>query len=509
MTNNNKFKVSLVIVLVSILLYRYLQQYNKEHDDFSVNWDRNVVVKANYKHQPRHKQQLIQLMNEIRESNGHLKVVGAHHSWSGITQLPITTFTTTTTRMTHLVNLDYMNQVLSIHLFDEKERTERKLGKEFVGTVTVEAGIRLKNLIKYLNERGYTLKMLGSVTEQSIAGAISTGTHGSSRHVSVMANMVVSMEMLLANGTLITIDSNNELLQAVRVNLGCLGIITKVEVLFVNAFHLHLLEQPVDVTQLHTMSELIDQSEYAKIWWFPHTNFTQLYTMNTIEVDSKYTTTLLYRTQDWIENTLVNTHLLDLFVRLVSLLPSSIIPHTNQLVQSIAWKKRERVDYSHRLLPLKHDIPIHREMEFSVPFDFWIDALLTLGKLEQELYFDFVHEFRFVKSDNVWMSPGYGRDSVFITITLYGQPADHVFRRCQEVLLGLMDELKQKHGHKYSAEQQQLIFALRPHWGKTHYLKSKELRSVLPKFDQFIKLREEWDPTNIFMNELLQSFFYE
>jgi L-gulonolactone oxidase len=504
--------VKYILVLIVSIGIAWL--YNNTPNRTIANWDGTFVFKPTYYHQPHSKQELIDLVKSVASRGGRLKVIGANHSWGGIQSLPVKTLPSNKTE-THLVNLDHLNQILNLNI-TSSNRAEQVT----VGTVTVEAGIRLKHLIGFLSEKNLTLRQMGSITEQSIAGVVSTGTHGSSYHTKILSGMVVSMELLLANGTLLKLseNQNKDIFKAALVSMGSLGVITTIELEVVPAFYLHMIEQPVTIAQLRNDSiiKLIEQSPYSKVWWFPHTSYVQVYSHTVLPFDQSLWTPIqramyhkskLQVFMEAIENEITKFHALKLILWFTSKFPH-LIPKIHPFLQSVAWIYKERVDVNYRLLPILHGIPVHHEMEFSIPLKYWREALETLKELENEAFLDFIFELRWTKADDIWMSPSYGRDSCLITICMYGSHYETVFMKSQERLKQLMDNLRVKHGSRYSKEEADLLFSIRPHWGKSNYLNSTDLKRYIPKFNEFLKLREEFDPTNVFMNDILYRYFY-
>ena len=98
-------------------------------------------------------------------------------------------------------------------------------------TLLVQGGIRLRKLNEEANKHGLTMPNLGSIDEQSIIGAFSTGTHGSSLKHGLLSQSVRSLCIVLANGQAVrcSAEKNQELFRAALCSLGALGIITEVE----------------------------------------------------------------------------------------------------------------------------------------------------------------------------------------------------------------------------------------------------------------------------------------
>jgi D-arabinono-1,4-lactone oxidase len=160
-----------------------------------------------------------------------------------------------------MVNLDRFNKILSVD--------------SDTGIVTVESGIRLYTLCEELEQRGLAMPNLGSINQQSIAGAISTGTHGSSVHHGLMSEDVLGLKITLANGSTESCspESNPELFRAALLSLGALGIITEITLRAVPAFTLKW-SQTIDTDHKLFKSWPLDlwtQSDFVRVWWFPYT----------------------------------------------------------------------------------------------------------------------------------------------------------------------------------------------------------------------------------------------
>ncbi|KAI1417435.1 L-gulonolactone/D-arabinono-1,4-lactone oxidase [Hypoxylon sp. FL1857] len=160
-----------------------------------------------------------------------------------------------------LVNLDKYNQILSV---DASE-----------GVVVMQSGIRLYALCEELEKHGLAMPNLGSINQQSIAGAISTGTHGSSLKHGLMSEDILSLRITIADGTtqFCSAEENPELFRAALISLGALGIITEVTFRAVPEFTLQW-KQVID-TDLKVLNawdkDLWTQTEFVRVWWYPYT----------------------------------------------------------------------------------------------------------------------------------------------------------------------------------------------------------------------------------------------
>ncbi|KAJ9155557.1 D-arabinono--lactone oxidase [Pleurostoma richardsiae] len=159
-----------------------------------------------------------------------------------------------------LVNLDDFNRILSVDAAS--------------GVVTMESGIRLYQLCEHLDELGLAMPNLGSINEQSIAGVISTGTHGSSLHHGLISEDILSLKITLADGKTRACSptENEELFRAALLSLGALGIITEVTFRARPAFSLKWSQTiDSDAKLWANYDKVWSAGEFVRVWWFPYT----------------------------------------------------------------------------------------------------------------------------------------------------------------------------------------------------------------------------------------------
>ena len=190
------------------------------------------------------------VVNLARKCRRRIVTTGSGHSPSDIT-----------CTSSWLINLDNFNRVLSV---DDK-----------TGVVVMQSGIRLYDLSEELDRRGLAMPNLGSINEQSMAGVISTGTHGSTLRHGLISEDVLSLKITLAGGNTkyCSPDHNLSLFRAALLSLGALGIITEVTFRAVPAFSLYWT-QTIDTDRKIFSAwerELWTQSEFVRVWWFPYT----------------------------------------------------------------------------------------------------------------------------------------------------------------------------------------------------------------------------------------------
>lgn len=199
--------------------------------------------------QPRTTEELEKVVKLARRYRRRIVVVGCGHSPSDLT-----------CTSSWLVNLDHLEKVLDIN--------------KSTKMVTMQAGIRLRDLGIKLKEHGLAMPNLGSIDHQSIAGAIGTATHGSSTKHGILSQSVKALKIMLANGRTASCsaEQNPDLFRAALVSLGALGIITEVTFQTVPAFNVEWRQS------LHPLEDIITdwdrdlwtQTEFSRVWWLPY-----------------------------------------------------------------------------------------------------------------------------------------------------------------------------------------------------------------------------------------------
>lgn len=213
-------------------------------------WARTFHFSPELYIQPESIEEVEKLVNLARKCRRRISTVGCGHSPSSMA-----------CTSSWLVNLDNFNKILSV----DKEKC----------VVVMQSGIRLYSIGEELDKHGLAMPNLGSINDQSIAGAISTGTHGSTLSHGILSESILSLKITLANGKTETCSptQNEELFRAALISLGALGIITEITFQAVPAFTL-AWNQVIDTDKamLNSWNHMLwTQAEFVRVWWFPYT----------------------------------------------------------------------------------------------------------------------------------------------------------------------------------------------------------------------------------------------
>jgi len=352
------------------------------------------------------------------------------------------------------------------------------------GLVTLRGGTRLRDIPRLLAPHGLAMTNLGDIDSQSIAGAISTGTHGTGGRFGGIATQVRGLTLVLADGSVVDCDAEREpeLFQAARLGLGAIGVIAAVTLQCEPAFLLHAVEKPVPLDEmLATFEERVDAHDHVEFFWFPHTTGT-LYKQKT-RLPGDATRRPLSRRRAWWDDEFLSNTVFAWVCELGRAAPVTIPPLA--VVSAKALGARELVDASASVFVTQRRVRF-RETEWSIPRAALGEAIGAIRTLIERRGWriSFPIEVRVAAADDLWLSTAHGRDSVYIAAHQYHRtPHEDYFQAVQDVMLGLEG---------------------RPHWGKLHYLDAAALSTRYPKFGDFLAVRDRVDPERRFSNAHLE-----
>ncbi|HKA15786.1 MAG TPA: D-arabinono-1,4-lactone oxidase [Myxococcota bacterium] len=311
------------------------------------------------------------------------------------------------------------------------------------GEATLRAGTRISALGAPLHAAGAALLNQGDIDRQSIAGAAATGTHGTGRELQNLSASVIGARVVLADGEIAGCDARNEpeLFEVVRLSLGAVGVVT---------------ELAMAVRAAYKLDE--------RMWLEP--------------VDD-----VLAK----IDALVAATRHFEFFW-----MPGSARAACKALAETDAEpvyplaKEGARRAWSYEVLA--NDRPDkHTEMEYSVPIE---RGAACFDAVRARIECDFPAlrwplEFRTLAADDLWLSTASGRATATISVHQGADlPDEPVFRACEEIFAA--------HGG-------------RPHWGKVHYRSGAELAALYPRWADWWRARDRYDPEGRFLNPHLRS----
>ena len=420
------------------------------------NWARTHECRPAQYHQPTSEAELVTLVEEAAAANARIRLVGAGHSWSDL--VPTDQW---------LVNLDRHGALLSV----DREAL----------TVTVQAGMRLKDLNQALWSEGLSLSAQGSVAEQSLGGLIATGTHGTGITFPNFSGMVVALRLVTASGEVLSLsEADGELFSAARLGLGCLGIVSTVTLRVEAAFYLEERSWTLTFDEaVEQVDTLVAEHEHLKLWWVPHVDVVQVYAQN------RTTEPVTRRTlrERW-ESSAGPRCLFACMLFFGRWLPALVGP-LNRLMASSHFRAYRRVARSHEVFNIPMP-PRHDETEWGLPVERTGEAMRRLRELIAAggHRVNFVVEVRFVAADDVLLSPAHGRDSCQLGAYIARGSSDAAYLADFQTLA--------------------LSFGGRPHWGKVVLAGRGILEPVIAGLATFDTIRRRLDPDGRFTNGFIE-----
>ena len=426
------------------------------------NWSHTVTFRCDKFEEPKSEADVVQIVKDAAANKKNVRVQGAGHSFSQLL-----------TTNDVLVSLDDIPDTCTVN----------------GNLATVNAGIRLKELIKVLKSKGLALRNLGSVTEQSIAGAFSTGTHGTGLKLASLSSMVTGVKLVDGKGQVQVVSAAD--LPAARLSLGLLGIYTEVTLDCVPHYQLEYNAYVCRFDDIvDRMDELAAENERARIWWLrPKSgpgDTVIIITQNPIGAPPGFPADEPNLDDD-LSPGLFGSLSFDLGI-LGNVL--GIPAKAGRFRRFLTFKD----DYN-KVLTLEALPLFHREMEYAIPAQHASKALKqvrhVLDEGDQRLFLPI--EVRYVAPETHLLSTSLDRPQGVVYIGVSPGPPNkmnnsaEVFERFEPLMRTLGG---------------------RPHWGKHYSLTREDLDRMYPTtHNAFVQTRQRFDPNGVFLNSLLLPLF--
>jgi len=346
------------------------------------------------------------------------------------------------------------------------------------GLVRVQAGISIARLNACLAEHGLALENLGDIDAQSIAGAISTATHGTGVRLRNIPSQVAELTLVLGDGSTLVCSPEHDLevFRAARVGLGALGVIAEVTLRCMPAFTLCGIDAPAPLDEtIERFEELCQGNEHFEFYVFPHCDTALTRTNNRTERPPEPRG----KVAEYANDVLLTNRTFEMFCRIGRRVPSRI-PEINRIVTRLAGSSK-RIDRSDRVFASPRLVRF-TEMEYALPREHTTEAVRRVLETVERRGFavPFPIEVRTVASDDALLSTAYGRESGYVAVHMY---RGMQWRPYFEAVEQIMDSLDG-----------------RPHWGKRHFQTAATLRPRYPEWDRFQAMRARLDPQGLFAN---------
>ncbi len=347
------------------------------------------------------------------------------------------------------------------------------------GLVKVGGGTVLAELNQRLHELGLGMENLGDIDRQTVAGAISTGTHGTGAKLRNISSQVVAMELVLADGSVreLTAEGDPDLLRAARVSIGSLGAITSVTLRCLPAFTLHRVDKPEPrEAVLDNFQERADAHEHFELFTFPYADSALVLERNRTEGLPRPRS----RSAAFLNDVVLENWALEAVSAAGKAMPRAI-PSLSRFAARLASGSTS-TDRSDRIFANERRVRF-TEMEYGVPREHGPEAARRVIEWVRSNRYPvfFPIEMRVTAADDALISPSHERDTAYIAVHQY---RGMEWRPYFEAVEAIMNE-----------------YGGRPHWGKRHFQTAATLAERYPRWDTFLAAREELDPGHAFTNE--------
>ena len=424
-----------------------------------VSWNENVT--HNYK--SLFKITTEEELQEVIKNSEKIRVFGSKQSSADIAS-----------GLETLVDITTYNKILS---YNDSEHT-----------ITVQSGVILGDLLDAIEAKGWCIPCLPDINTITIGGALATGTHGTSGKL--LCEYMTDCSIVLADGSLKRINEKDEMIDAVRVSLGVLGVMSEITFKCEPIYTLHVKEGPEDDSEwLPKIKERLQKHDFLRILWLPHTDKGYVITGDKINPDTEIAENL---GPAYLKHRRTASRILYKY--------SHIFPWTTAIANKLLYRGFFSSTKEHK--GSLYQATVTKSRGSTIELAEWTIGLDKFPKVFEELKTEinkwsnksFIHipmDVRFVYKDKSWLSYAYGEDTVTMgCVSRNAATADtyEAFKSIEKVFL--------KYGGK-------------PHWGKRFTAKDAGISKIYSKWEDFKVLRKELDPTNKFLNPYLTELLNE
>jgi len=411
------------------------------------NWAGNLEYSADRLYSAN---SLEQVRSYVKKEN-KLKVLGTRHCFNNIA--------------------DSTDNFLSLKTMDEVVALSPE-----ARTVTVDAGMTYGQLCPLLHRKGYALHNLASLPHISIAGAISTATHGSGEKNGNLATAVSALEIVTAAGEVVKLSRqrDGEVFRGAVVGLGALGVITKVTLDIQPTFLMrqHVYEN-MPLAEMKDHFDAIQSSAYSVSLFTDWRNqrINEIWLKSRVKDGQGFDATLEFF---GAKRATKNLH---------PIAELSAENCTEQMGVPGPWYER----LPHFRMGFTPSAGKELQTEYFVPRQHAVEAILAVERLRDQVSpYLMISEIRAIAADNLWLSPCYEQPCVSIHFT---------WKQDWPAVSKLIPVI----------EKELAPFKARPHWGKLFTVSPAKLKSCYKKLPDFIQLCKKYDPQGKFRNEFLST----
>jgi L-gulonolactone oxidase len=346
------------------------------------------------------------------------------------------------------------------------------------GLVKVGGGTVLADLNEELSSLGLAMENLGDIDSQTIAGAISTGTHGTGSRLRNISAQVEGLELVLGDGAVRELGADEpELLRAARVGVGALGGISAVSLRCVPAFTLDRVDKPQPRDEvLDDFARRAENHDHFELFTFPYADSALVLERNRTDAPRRPRG----RAAAYLNDVVLENWALEAISAAGKTFPT-MIPRFSRLAARLA-SGSHAVDRSDRIFANERRVRF-TEMEYGVPRESGPEAARRVIEWVRSNRYPvfFPIEMRVTAADDAHLSPSHDRDTTYIAVHQY---RGMEWRPYFEAVERIMDS-----------------YGGRPHWGKRHFQTAETLAPRYPRWASFQAARDELDPRRVFTND--------
>ena len=346
-------------------------------------------------------------------------------------------------------------------------------------TVTVEGGIKYGELAPYIDAKGFALHNLASLPHISVAGSITTATHGSGVGNGNLASAVRALELVKADGSVVQLSKaqDGDAFLAAVVGLGSLGVITKVTLAIEPTYQMRqqvFLNLPMAQLKAH-FNDIISAGYSVSLFTdWQQESINEVWIKSRVDSGKNYDGVI-----EFFGATAATTNLHPIATH-------SAVNCTEQLGVPGPWYEQ----LPHFKMGFTPSSGKELQAEYFVPLPHAMDAIEAVAKLGKEIGPHlFISEIRTIAADDLWLSPCYKQASATIHFT---------WKQDWPAVQKLLPVI----------EQALAPFNARPHWGKLFTMAPQVVASRYEKLSDFKKLVAAYDPHGKFRNDFLNSTIY-
>lgn len=436
----------------------YVKNTRKEKE--WTNWARNVNATPNYYHAPKSVQDIQDVVDSCRIRGTSLRVTGAGHSFSAVAQPD-----------NDSLSLDNLRGLISY----DSEAMEARM---WAGTYLYEAAPLLETI-------GMAFENMGDIQEQTIAGAISTGTHGTGITLGSLSNQIVAWTWIDGQGKINHHRRGNDnISKAISLSLGLLGVLVDVTIKTIPLYSLRV--ESTRRTFKEALSEWDNQlqvNRHLEWFYFPGTNTVQVKKTNMIPIARQSRQS---KAIDLVKNGLLETGAFKIISEACRIKPRLSRKLTALSAKSVPTGIKEGI--YHEVLPSPRLVKF-TETEYALPLTRFNELIEEIHHFlrAHPFYVHFPIECRVTAGEDAFLSPTQGEETVFMAFHMYK---------------GMDDEPYFKWVHKLMER-----YGGRPHFGKMNALTYEKLKELYPSLDRFMDIRAMFDPNEVFMSEYMKQLF--